>query len=139
MENKEQNCEHCQINEGVGIPKCANHYTMENKDWREEFWKMLEANQFVKSTNSITDQVEEYPPAIQDMEATVRINGEFDKYAIDEWLTTSINQALAEDRERVVGYITDEEKLLKISKNGAEEVIMNLRTRISSLDTNIKE
>jgi len=37
MENKEQNCEHCQINEGVGIPKCANHYTMENKDWREEF------------------------------------------------------------------------------------------------------
>ena len=36
--------------------------------------------------------------------------------------------------ERVVGYITDEEKLLKISKNGAEEVIMNLRTRISSLD-----
>ena len=45
-----------------------------------------------------------------------------------------IHQALAEDRERMRGYITDEEKLLKISKNGAEEVIMNLRTRISSLD-----
>ena len=51
---------------------------------------------------------------------------------------TSIHQALAEDRERMRGYITDEEKLLKISKNGAEEVIMNLRTRISSLDTNPK-
>ena len=74
---------------------------MNNTEKRLEFWKMLEANQFVKSTNSITDQVEEYPPAIQVMEATVRINGEFDKYAIDEWLTTSIHQAIAEERERI--------------------------------------
>jgi len=40
MENKEQNCEHCQINEGVGIPKCANHYTMENKDWKKQLEKV---------------------------------------------------------------------------------------------------
>lgn len=51
-----------------------------------EFWKMLENNQFVKSTNSITDEVEEFPPAIQDMEAIVKINGEFDKHAIEDWL-----------------------------------------------------
>ena len=51
-----------------------------------EFWKMLENNQFVKSTNSVTDEVEEFPPAIQDMEAVVKINGEFDKHAIDNWL-----------------------------------------------------
>ena len=54
--------------------------------------------------------------------------------AIVELFDTSIHQALAEEREKVVGYITDEEELLKVSKNGAEEVIMNLRTRISSLD-----
>ena len=81
---------------------------MKYTEKRLEFWKMLEANQFVKSTNSITDQVEEYQPAIQDMEATVRINGEFDKYAIDEWLTTSIQQALAEERERVTGILSAE-------------------------------
>lgn len=52
----------------------------------KEFWEMLESNQFVKSTNSMIDEVEEFPPAIQDMEAVVKINGEFDKYAIDEWL-----------------------------------------------------
>jgi len=55
---------------------------------------MLEANQFVKTTNSITDKVEEHPPAIQDMEAIVAIHGEFDKYAIDDWLT----QALTDQR-----------------------------------------
>jgi hypothetical protein len=52
----------------------------------EEFWKMMEANQFIKSTNPVTDEVEEYPPAIQDMEATIMINGEFDKHAIEDWL-----------------------------------------------------
>ena len=56
------------------------------------------------------------------------------KNVFEGQLSISIHQAIAEERERVVGYITDEEKLLKISKNGAEEVIMNLRTRISSLD-----
>lgn len=61
---------------------------MSTPDTEWDFWKMLEANQFVKSTNSVTDEVEEYPPAIVDMEATVKINGEFDKYAIDEWLTS---------------------------------------------------
>ena len=53
----------------------------------EAFWKMLEATQFVKTTNSITDKVEEHPPAIQDMEAIIAIHGEFDKHAIDDWLT----------------------------------------------------
>ena len=56
----------------------------------EAFWKMLEANQFVKTTNSITDKVEEHPPAIQDMEAIVAIHGEFDKYAIDDWLAKAL-------------------------------------------------
>ena len=67
----------------------------------EKFWKMLSANQFIKSTNSVTDEVEEYPPAIVDMEATVAINGEFDKYAIDEWLTTVEQEAREIDPVRV--------------------------------------
>lgn len=64
-----------------------------------DFWKMLSANQFVKSTNSITDKAEEYPPAIVDMEATVSINGEFDKYAIDEHISTMLD-TYAEARVR---------------------------------------
>ena len=75
---------------------------MKNTKKRLEFWKMLESNQFVKSTNSITDQLEEYPPAIQDMEAVIAIHGEFDKYAIDEWLTETIDQAVAEERKRII-------------------------------------
>jgi broad-specificity NMP kinase len=52
----------------------------------EAFWKMLDNSQFVKTTDSITGEVEVHPEAIVDMEATVRINGEFDKEAINDWL-----------------------------------------------------
>lgn len=39
----------------------------------EEFWKMLENAQFVKSTDSVTDEVKEFPPAITaDTEADCR-------------------------------------------------------------------
>ena len=113
---------------------------MNYTDKRLEFWKMLEANQFVKSTNSITDQVEEYPPAIQVMEATVRINGEFDKYAIDEWLTTSIHQALAEDRERLREKIR-KASIWKLVPDTPRMIMCNdkeLDDLLSSLDTNPK-
>lgn len=43
------------------------------------FLKALDDIAFVKSTNSVTDEVEHYPPAVTDMEATIRINGEFDR------------------------------------------------------------
>lgn len=52
----------------------------------KRFWKMLESNRFIKSTNSITDEVEIIDGGIVDMEATIQINGEFDKEAIDNWL-----------------------------------------------------
>lgn len=71
----------------------------------ERFWKMMKQNQFVKSTNSVTYQVEEYPPAIVDMEATVSIYGEFDKYAIDEWFHQELQKAREEERERII-YVT---------------------------------
>jgi len=73
----------------------------------EAFWKMLEATQFVKTANSITDKVEEHPPAIQDMEAIIAIHGEFDKYAIDDWLT----QALQAQRD--AGAEEEREKWIK--------------------------
>jgi len=60
------------------------------EDKIKDFWKMLENMQFVKSTDSITDEIKEFPPAITDMEAIVRINGEFDKYGIDDWLKENI-------------------------------------------------
>lgn len=34
---------------------------------------------FIKSTNSITDEEEILHPVVQDMEATIRISGEFDR------------------------------------------------------------
>ena len=72
---------------------------MTNETMRERFWKMMSDNQFIKSTNSITDEIVEYPPAITDMEAVVEINGEFDKYAIENWLEQEISQALEKERE----------------------------------------
>lgn len=63
---------------------------------------MLADNAFVKSTNSVTDEVEEYPPAITDMEAIVAIHGEFDKYAIEEWLDAEAKKAVEAERERIL-------------------------------------
>lgn len=78
---------------------------METHNTREEvtnaFWEMMEQNQFVKSTNSITDEVKEYPPAIVDMEATVAIHGEFDKYAIDDWLHHQLQKAREEHERKI--------------------------------------
>lgn len=55
----------------------------------EEFWKMFDNNQFIKSTDSITDEVIEYPP-IEYMGEIVKINGEFDKTEIDNWLKNNL-------------------------------------------------
>ncbi len=52
----------------------------EEKDILEEFWKMMNDVIFVKTDGK------DIPNVIQDMEATVYITGEFDKYAIDDFL-----------------------------------------------------
>ena len=67
----------------------------------ERFWKMLADNAFVKSINSITDEVKEYPPAITDMEAIVAIHGEFDKHAIEEWLDAEREKAVEEALKKI--------------------------------------
>ena len=51
---------------------------------------MLESNQFIQTINSVTYRVENHPQAITDMEAIVKIDWEFDKYAIDEWLENNL-------------------------------------------------
>ena len=43
------------------------------------FLRALDDIAFVKSTNSVTGEVEEFPRAVTDMEATIRISGEFDR------------------------------------------------------------
>lgn len=45
----------------------------------KSFLTALDDLAFVKSTNSVTGEVEEYPPATEDMEAVIKINGEFDR------------------------------------------------------------
>jgi len=90
----------------------------QDEEWVEEFWKMLGNNAFVKSTNSITGKVEEYPEAILDMEATVAIHGEFDKYAIDLWLRDTIRKVREEERAAIVGVL---KKMIKKNITSPED------------------
>lgn len=43
------------------------------------FLDALRQNVFVKSTNSVTDEVEEMDNTIEDMEAIIKISGEWDR------------------------------------------------------------
>ncbi len=43
------------------------------------FLKSLDNIAFVKSTNSVTGEVEEFPTAVEDLEGTIRISGEWDR------------------------------------------------------------
>lgn len=65
---------------------------MENTtpQWAESFWKMLADNRFVNSVNSVTTREEKLVGGVEDMEAIVKINGEFDKYAIEEFISDLI-------------------------------------------------
>lgn len=54
-----------------------------------------------------------------------------DDEVCDFWLVL-----LKQEREKMMKFLADEEKLLKISKNTGEDVIMNLRTRLSNLTSN---
>lgn len=43
------------------------------------FLKDLESLAFVKSTNSVTGEVEHLNPVVEDMEAVIKISGEWDR------------------------------------------------------------
>lgn len=78
---------------------------MKNKTLEEDIvdglWKKIDDCGFVKSTNSVTGKQEMLDPIVNDMEATIEIRGEFDKYAIEEWLTTALTRVREEERKRV--------------------------------------
>jgi hypothetical protein len=44
-----------------------------------EFLKRLQKEAFIKSTNSITGKEENLNPEVEDMEAVIKINGEWDR------------------------------------------------------------
>lgn len=72
----------------------------------EKFLGYLTQNVFVKSTNSITDEVEELTPKILDMEAIITISGEWDREDLKNILikstaTTIINAAIEELNEKI--------------------------------------
>ncbi len=52
------------------------------------FLKGLDEIAFVKSTNSVTGEVEEFPAATEDMEATIRICGEFDREDLKDFIVS---------------------------------------------------
>jgi len=58
----------------------------EKEKMLERFLKEFGDLAFVQSINSVTDEVEEYPPAIQDLEAIIQIQGEWDREDLKEYL-----------------------------------------------------
>lgn len=87
-----------------------------DKERKEEILRgfLHDLNQivFVKSTNSITDEVKELNPVIEDMEAVIKINGEFDREDLinllisrmgkeifhERYIPTKLNSDLEDDR-----------------------------------------
>lgn len=54
------------------------------------FLRDLEKLAFVKSTNSVTGEVEELNPVVEDMEAIIRINAEFDREDLKDLLMSRV-------------------------------------------------
>jgi len=81
----------------------------ETTELRKIFWQIFIDNQFIKSTNSITDEVEEFECGVIDMEATVDIRGEFDKDQIEksfeEWIKSHDARRDAMMRKELLGRI----------------------------------
>ena len=79
----------------------------ETTELRKIFWQIFIDNQFIKSTNSITDEVEEFECGVIDMEATVDIRGEFDKDQIEksfeEWIKSHDARRDAMMRKELLG------------------------------------
>ncbi len=65
---------------------------MNKQEFSKKLWKIFNDHQFISSTDSITDEVENFPDAITDMEATIRINGEFDKDDLEEAIMNLLNK-----------------------------------------------
>jgi hypothetical protein len=68
----------------------------------EEFWKMLDGSRFIKSQNSFNGEIEHHEGGVEDQEAVIKINGDFDKYEIDNFLTQYLKQAILDFYEEVV-------------------------------------
>jgi hypothetical protein len=56
------------------------------EDMLVDFLKDLNRLAFIKSTNSISGKVEHFPEAVEDMEAVIRINGEFDREDLKDFI-----------------------------------------------------
>ena len=52
----------------------------------KSFLRGLDNIAFVKSTNSVTDVVEEFPSATEDMEGIIKICGEFDREDLKDFI-----------------------------------------------------
>ena len=85
------------------------------------FLKGLDAIAFIKSTDSITGEVELMDPVISDQEAIIVIKGEFDREDLKE-LLHSENQRLLEAIEGEIGKME-----MKIPTNDLRDVVMAMR------------
>lgn len=71
---------------------CEEHCTLghfkwkENEDLLKRFLDGLQEISFIKSTNSVTDEETEYPPAYEDQEAIIALHAEMDREDLKEFL-----------------------------------------------------
>ena len=100
---------------------------------QEKFWEMLENNRFVKSTDSITDREEILNGGVVDMEAIVKINGEFDKYAIDAFLLASNQRVRHQTLQEVQGLIEEVASDPPLESNERRRGFQEFAAKLSAL------
>lgn len=72
--------------------KCEEVTDSHKVNLKQQLLKALEANVFVKSINTTTDEVKKLNPIIEDREEIIYISGEFDSHGLIEALNTILNQ-----------------------------------------------
>ena len=71
------------------------------EEFEKEFWKMLREMRLTDPDKIDTDK------GIIDMEAVIRIEGDFDKYGIDDFLREHLTQAFIKGVEHTFDYLKD--------------------------------
>lgn len=79
-------------------------------NWKEELWKKFEENRFIQSTDSVTDEIQEIDGYVTDMEAIIKIKGEFDKYGVESFVKSILEE---QKKELMIEVMEQEVKCLQ--------------------------
>jgi len=92
-------------------------------NWKEKFWKKFEENRFIQSTDSVTDEIQEIDGYVTDMEAIIKLRGEFDKYAIEDFIESILEEQKKELIEEIITMIPEHQK--PITNKRYSEIVKN--------------